>query len=98
MLLFLNLGAGEIMLISFFVLMFFGSKQIPDLMRGLGRATREFKDAMNGIEREVRNAASVEEKAKQEPPKQLTEVSQQSVARDTEIKEEPASSEHQTPN
>jgi sec-independent protein translocase protein TatA len=75
MLLFLNLGAGEIILISFFVLLFFGSKQIPDLMRGLGRATREFKDAMNGIEREVRNATNVEEEKKKEPeidsPKQL---------------------------
>ena len=60
------------MLISFFVLLFFGSKQIPDLMRGLGRATREFKDAMNGIEREVRNAANTEpEKGKEEEPKQL---------------------------
>ena len=57
--LFLNLGAGEVMVIALFVLMFFGSKQIPDLMRGLGRATREFKDAMNGIEREVRNATSI---------------------------------------
>ena len=57
--LFLNLGAGEIMVIALFVLMFFGSKQIPELMRGLGRATREFKDAMSGIEREVRSAANV---------------------------------------
>lgn len=56
--LFLNLGAGEIMVIALFVLMFFGSKQIPELMRGLGRATREFKDAMNGIEREVRSAVN----------------------------------------
>jgi sec-independent protein translocase protein TatA len=72
MLLFLNLGAGEVILISFFVLLFFGSKQIPDLMRGLGRATREFKDAMNGIEREVRNAANTEEvKPPKEEPKQL---------------------------
>ena len=74
MLLFLNLGAGEIILISFFVLLFFGSKQIPDLMRGLGRATREFKDAMNGIEREVRSAASAEnDKPKDEPIKKLEE-------------------------
>ena len=57
--LFLNLGAGEIMVIALFVLMFFGSKQIPELMRGLGRATREFKDAMGGIEREVRSATNV---------------------------------------
>ncbi len=72
--LFLNLGAGEIMVIALFVLMFFGSKQIPELMRGMGRATREFKDAMNGIEREVRTAVNVnlaeEEKKKpvQPPP------------------------------
>jgi len=57
--LFLNLGGGEILVIALFVLMFFGSKQIPELMRGLGRATREFKDAMGGIEREVRSATQV---------------------------------------
>jgi sec-independent protein translocase protein TatA len=74
MLLFLNLGAGEIILISFFVLLFFGSKQIPDLMRGLGRATRQFKDAMNGIEREVRSATSVDEESpKKEEAKKLPE-------------------------
>jgi sec-independent protein translocase protein TatA len=58
--LFLNLGGGEILVIALFVLMFFGSKQIPELMRGLGRATREFKDAMGGIEREVRSATQVD--------------------------------------
>ena len=70
--LFLNLGAGEIMVIALFVLMFFGSKQIPELMRGLGRATREFKDAMSGIEREVRSATNVnvmeEDKPASPPP------------------------------
>jgi sec-independent protein translocase protein TatA len=72
--LFLNLGAGEIMVIALFVLMFFGSKQIPELMRGFGRAAREFKDAMNGIEREVRTAVNVDlleeekKKAAQPPP------------------------------
>jgi sec-independent protein translocase protein TatA len=89
MLLFLNLGGGEIVLISFFVLMFFGSKQIPDLMRGLGRATREFKDAMNGIEREVRSAASMEdekEKKKEELPKQLPPSEPQSEPRNPEQK------------
>ena len=59
-LLFLNLGTGEILVIALFILMFFGSKQIPSLMRGLGRSMREFKDAMNGIEREVRNVVNTE--------------------------------------
>lgn len=57
-LLFLNLGGGEIVVILLVVLLFFGSKQIPDLARGLGKGMREFKDAMAGIENEVKNAAS----------------------------------------
>jgi sec-independent protein translocase protein TatA len=80
MLLFLNLGAGEIMVIALVVLFFFGSKQIPDLMKGLGRATREFKDAMNGIEREVRNASSVEnERPKNEISDKLPETEKNST-------------------
>ena len=58
-LLFLNLGAGEIMVIALFILLFFGSKQIPELMRGFGRGMRQFKDAMGGIEREVRDVANM---------------------------------------
>ena len=57
-LLFLNLGGGEIFVILLVVLLFFGSKRIPDLAKGLGKGMREFKDAMSGIENEVRNAAS----------------------------------------
>ncbi|MEO0311615.1 MAG: hypothetical protein RIQ89_1272 [Bacteroidota bacterium] len=57
-LLFLNLGGGELFMILFVVLLLFGSKQIPNLARGLGRGMREFKDAMNGIEREITNAAN----------------------------------------
>lgn len=57
-LLFLNLGGGEVFVIMLVVLLFFGSKRIPELAKGLGKGMREFKDAMNGIENEVRNAAS----------------------------------------
>ena len=56
-LLFLNLGGGEIFVILIVVLLFFGSKRIPELAKGLGKGMREFKDAMSGIENEVRNAA-----------------------------------------
>jgi sec-independent protein translocase protein TatA len=68
MLLFLNLGAGEIFIIALFILMFFGSKQIPSLMRGLGKSMREFKDAMNGIEREVLSAVNTEDETTAPPP------------------------------
>lgn len=53
-LLFLNLGGGEIFVILLVVLLFFGAKGIPQVAKGLGRGMREFRDAMNGIEREIR--------------------------------------------
>ncbi len=59
-LLFLNLGGGEVFFILVVVLLFFGSKRIPELAKGLGKGMREFKDAMGGIEREVRDAANTD--------------------------------------
>ena len=45
-LLFLNLGAGEIVLIALVVLLLFGGKKIPELMKGLGKGVRNFKDGL----------------------------------------------------
>jgi sec-independent protein translocase protein TatA len=74
--LFLNLGGGEIFVILLVVLLFFGSKRIPELAKGLGKGMREFKDAMSGIENEVRNAAT-EPKKPEEPVKiEKTEVTE----------------------
>lgn len=73
-LLFLNLGGGEIFVILLVVLLFFGSKRIPELAKGLGKGMREFKDAMSGIENEVRNAAKETPPppaAKPEEPKKI---------------------------
>lgn len=74
-LLFLNMGGGEIFVILLVVLLFFGSKRIPELAKGLGKGMREFKDAMNGIEREVRDAANSDtQPAKPEEPKKLDQA------------------------
>ncbi|MFM7216944.1 MAG: twin-arginine translocase TatA/TatE family subunit [Bacteroidota bacterium] len=74
-LLFLNLGGGEVFLILLVVLLFFGSKRIPELARGLGKGMREFKDAMSGIEQEVRDAGKAEKQPTQpEQPKKLDEA------------------------
>ncbi len=63
-LLFLNLGGGEVTLIVFVILLFFGSKRIPELARGLGKGMREFKDATNGIQREIQESSkSIQEEA-----------------------------------
>ena len=57
-LLFLDVSGGEIMVIMLFILMFFGSKKIPDLARGLGKTMREFQNASNGIKQELLSEAN----------------------------------------
>lgn len=52
-LLFLNLGAGEIVIIALVVLLLFGGKKIPELMRGIGKGVKSFKDGMNEIEKDI---------------------------------------------
>jgi|GEM_PF-694144 len=57
---FLNMGGGEIMLILAVVLLLFGGKKLPELARGLGKGLRDFKDASEGVKREIhRNINSV---------------------------------------
>ena len=58
MLLFFDVSGGEIMVIMLFILMFFGSKKIPDLARGLGKTMREFQNASNGIKQELLSEAN----------------------------------------
>lgn len=50
---FLNMGGGEIMLILAVVLLMFGGKKLPELARGLGKGIRDFKDASEGVKREI---------------------------------------------
>jgi sec-independent protein translocase protein TatA len=45
-----KLGTTEIILIIAVILLLFGGKKIPELMRGLGKGMREFKDAKDGSE------------------------------------------------
>ena len=53
-LLFLNgLGGGELLLIGLAILLFFGGKKLPELMRGLGKGIREFQDAKNDVKDQI---------------------------------------------
>ena len=47
-------GGSEWIIILFVVLLLFGGKKIPELMRGLGKGIREFNNARNSIETEIR--------------------------------------------
>jgi len=51
-----NLGGPEILLIAFVVLLLFGGKKLPELMRGLGKGIREFNNAKANIESEVKES------------------------------------------
>ncbi|MGM9784463.1 MAG: twin-arginine translocase TatA/TatE family subunit, partial [Candidatus Cryptobacteroides sp.] len=44
-----NIGTGEILIVALVVLLLFGGKKIPELMRGLGKGVKSFKDGMNDV-------------------------------------------------
>ncbi len=48
-----NIGAGEIIIIALVDLLLFGGKKIPELMKGLGKGVKSFKDGMNEIEKDI---------------------------------------------
>ena len=52
---FFNLGAPEIILIVFVVLLLLGGKKIPELMKGLGKGVRSFRQGMSEISEEIQN-------------------------------------------
>ena len=49
-----GLGLQEILIIAFIVLLLFGGKKIPELMKGLGKGVRSFKDGVNSIEEDTK--------------------------------------------
>lgn len=63
-----NLGTVEIIIIALIVLLLFGGKKIPELMRGVGKGVKSFKDGMNDIEKQI-NAEPEETPAKQDDNK-----------------------------
>ena len=51
---FFNLGTGEVILIVAIILLLFGGRKIPELMRGLGKGVKSFKQGMNEVEDELK--------------------------------------------
>ena len=49
-----NLGTTEIVIIAIVVLLFFGGKRIPELMKGLGKGIKNFKEGVKGVEDEIK--------------------------------------------
>lgn len=57
-----GLGMQEMLLIALVVLLFFGGKKIPELMKGLGKGVRSFKEGMNNVEKEMEEIKDTEQK------------------------------------
>ena len=57
-----SFGAGEVVVIALIVLLLFGGKKIPELMKGIGKGVKSFKDGVKGIEDEINADVTKEEK------------------------------------
>lgn len=60
------LGTWEIVAIVAVVLLLFGGKKIPELMKGLGKGVKSFKQGMNEVEKEIKDFDKTEEKAEEQ--------------------------------
>ena len=49
-----NLGTGETVIIAIVVLLLFGGKKIPELMKGIGKGVKNFKDGVKGLEDDIK--------------------------------------------
>lgn len=54
-----NIGTGEIVVIAVVVLLLFGGKKIPDLMKSIGKGVRSFRDGVKDVEDEIKNDLDV---------------------------------------
>jgi sec-independent protein translocase protein TatA len=57
-----NFGTSEIILIIVVILILFGGRKIPELMRGLGRGVREFNDAKSNVRREIEEGMNTDDR------------------------------------
>lgn len=57
-----GIGMQEVLLLALVVLLFFGGKKIPELMNGIGKGVRSFKDGMNNVEKEIDEIKDAERK------------------------------------
>jgi sec-independent protein translocase protein TatA len=68
-----DISGGELMVVLLFILLFFGSKGIPEMARTLGRTMRQVRDASNEVQREIQRGATEVTRAAQEQRRTLLE-------------------------
>ena len=61
-----GLGMQEIIVIALIILLLFGGKKIPELMKGMGKGVKSFKDGMKEVDDEVKEIKEVKEMTEEE--------------------------------
>lgn len=64
----MRLGIWEIVLIALVILLLFGGRKIPELMKGIGKGVKSFKDGVNGVEEEANGTSKTETKQETSKP------------------------------
>ena len=78
-----GLGAQEILVIALIILLLFGGKKIPELMKGLGKGVKSFKDGVNGIENPTAQDDKTEKNDSAETEKKETKKKKKTTKEDT---------------
>lgn len=60
-LLFMGIGTQELLFIILIILILFGGKKIPELMKGIGKGVKSFKDGINGVEENLKDTDTKKE-------------------------------------
>ncbi|MCP9237026.1 twin-arginine translocase TatA/TatE family subunit [Lewinella sp. JB7] len=82
-LLFLNAIGPEMILVFFAILLLFGGKKIPELMRGIGKGIREFNTAKGSLEKELKDGMK-EEEQREKDARELRELREREARRQRE--------------
>ena len=59
-----NIRGTQLLIIVLVILLLFGGRKIPELMKGIGKGVRSFKEGINNIEKDIEGAGTPEENKK----------------------------------
>lgn len=80
-------GGSEWILILLVVLLFFGGRKIPDLMRGIGRGVREFNDAKTNVKNEIEAGMSDKDKKEQDAELEVKQAQEKLLQAQTKVQQ-----------
>jgi sec-independent protein translocase protein TatA len=83
-------GGSEWILILLVVLLFFGGRKIPDLMRGIGRGVREFNDAKTNVKNEIEAGMTEKDRKEQEAERELREAREKLLQAEAKLQQQQA--------